>query len=282
MSNAWDINNIRKVAGLSNLNESKKKTLTEGPWYDKDDNDDEDRDAKIASGDKRQKKFETRNKKEISAAEKTALAKDKDKGTQGSADTASDLKKNVDKATGSAESKKAQVKDDAKARVVGDSKESEKPKAAEIKKETEDAGRPAATGEAKRRGKAPNENSFNQQAKKYAKEHGRASFIKWAADTHGKGKNYASALFAKYNPKSSREVKESASEAWIISHPQLKSYTLCENSAMNQLQWIDANTDFNTMIFATEAEAKKTLKYIQEWKSWDGQIEHIEFEADAE
>jgi len=233
MTQAWDINNIRKIAGL--------KPLTEGPWYEKDD-DDEDRDAKVASSDKNQRKFEKKNKSELATANKEASAK-----------------KPAAKESKPDPEKKPEVKQEP---------------AEEVEKKE------VAAAEAKRRGKAPNENSFNQQAKKYAREHSRGSFIKWAADTHGKGKNYASALFAKYNPKSSREVKESAEQVWIITHPQLKSHTLSENVEMNQLQWIDANTDLNTMIFATEAEANKTLKYLREWKSWDGIVEQIEFDKE--
>lgn len=242
MSNAWDLSNIRKLAGLQ-INESKQ-TLTEGPWYEKDDDADEDRDARVASSDKRQAKFEKKNKSELTTANKQAEAK---------------------KAESKAEAKK-ESKPDAEKKP-----EEKKESAKEVEKKE------VAAAEAKRRGKAPNENSFNQQAKMHAKTHTRGTFIKWASETHGKGKNYASALFAKYNPKSSREVK---TEAWILVHPHMPTFTLAENVEMNQLQWVDSTSPLDSMVFATEAEAQKTLTYLNEWKNWSAVLEHIVFEQD--
>ena len=65
-NNDWNINNIRKIAGLP---------LMEASHSTEDD--DEDPDVKIAASDKRQAAFEKRNKNELTAAEKAAKAKDK-------------------------------------------------------------------------------------------------------------------------------------------------------------------------------------------------------------
>lgn len=60
-----DIKRLQELAGL----EAKSRTVTEA--YD----DDEDPDVKIANADKRQREFEKKNAKELSAAEKAAKAK---------------------------------------------------------------------------------------------------------------------------------------------------------------------------------------------------------------
>jgi hypothetical protein len=147
------------------------------------------------------------------------------------------------------------------------------PAKAEEKKEE-----PKAAEEAKKaRGRAANPESFNQHAKAKAKSMSRGEFIKWAADTHGKGKNYASSLFAKYNPKSSRQVAE-AKEVWILTHPHMPTFTLAENYEMKTQQWVDSTSPFNTTLHLSEAEAQKTAKYMSEWKGQSSVIEKITFE----
>lgn len=220
MSNKeWDINYVRKIAGLP-LIES----------YEGDD-DDEDPDVAIANSDKRQQSFERKNRKELKQAE--AATKKADQPTK--------------KADGPAAEKS------------GDEKAA------------------AAAAEAKRRGKAPDPNSFNQHAKANAKSMTRGEFIKWAAEKHGKGKNYASTLFAKYNPKSSRgaEVKN---ECWILTHPQLQGYTLAENYEMNQLVWVDSGSHLDTLLFTTEAKAEEMKQYLSEWRGQKSTVEHIVIE----
>lgn len=64
MSNEWNIEFIRKIAGVP-LMESRH------------DDDDEDPDVKVAMGDKRQAEFEKKNKRELTSAEKAATAKEK-------------------------------------------------------------------------------------------------------------------------------------------------------------------------------------------------------------
>lgn len=226
MSNAWDINNVRKLAGLP---------LVES--WDRDDMDDEDPDVKIAMGDKRQSEFEKKNKGELSAAQKAAAAKK------------------------TAAAKPVEKKPAPEAKK-------EEPKAEEKKEEV--------AAEAKRRGKAPNPESFNQHAKANARSMARGAFIKWAAEKHGKGKNYASSLFAKYNPKSSREV-QTANEVWVIAHPHLTGFMLAENRELNQMQWVDPSSSLDPICFVTEAEAKKVQKYMSEWKSQSVVVEHIMF-----
>jgi outer membrane biosynthesis protein TonB len=214
--------------------------LSEG-WSGDDDHDDEDPDAKIAGEDKRQKAFEKKNKKELKAAATATPPKKADKPAE---------KKEAPKA----EEKKP---------------DAEKP--AEKKEE------PKADAEKKARGRAANPDSFNQHAKANAKSMTRGAFIKWAAEKHGKGKNYASSLFAKYNPKSGRELKE-AKVGWILVHPHMPYFTLAENYEMKQMQWVDSSSEFNTVVHLSEAEAQKTAKYMSEWRGMAAVIEKITFE----
>lgn len=243
MSTKWSLESVRRVAGLQ-LNEA----------WDRED-DDEDPDVKIANSDKGQQAFEKKNKKELS-------------------DNAAMLKKRTADQKAASAAKKAEAKpevkkEEPKKEEKPAEKKAEEPKAEEKKEEK--------AAEAKRRGKAPNPESFNQHAKAKAKSMTRGAFIAWAASEHNKGKNYASSLFAKYNPKSSREV-QAANEMWILTHPYLKGYTLAENRELNQLQWVDSNSPFDTMCFVSEAEAKKIATYMSEWKSQQTIVEHIVFE----
>lgn len=209
--------------------------------WDRDD-DDEDPDAKIAGEDKRQKAFEKKNKGELKAADKSAPPAKKPEAKK-------DDKKPEEKkaAPAKAEEKPAEKKEEVKAE------------------------------EKKARGRQANPDSFNQHAKAKAKSMSRGEFIRWAADTHGKGKNYASSLFAKYNPKSSRQVAE-AKELWILTHPHMPTFTLAENYEMKQMQWVDSTSPFNTSVYLSEAEAQKMSKYMSEWKGQSSVIEKIVFE----
>jgi hypothetical protein len=201
------------------------------------DDDDEDPDAKIAGEDKRQKAFEKKNKGELKAADKAVPPK-------------------------KAEDKKPDAA----------------PAKAEEKKPEEKKEEPAKTEEAKKaRGRQANPESFNQHAKTNAKSMSRGAFITWAAEKHGKGKNYASTLFAKYNPKSSRQVAE-AKEVWILTHPHMPLFTLAENYEMKTQQWVDSTSPFNTTLHLSEAEAQRTAKYMSEWKGMSSVIEKIVFE----
>lgn len=204
--------------------------------------DDEDPDVRIANTDSKQREFENRNKKALDDGQK-ALA---------------------DKKRAQEEAKKAKPK-----------KEEEKE---EPKKETTSTV-DEKPEEAKKRGKAPNPESFNQHAKANAAKMSRGEFIKWAAETHGKGKNYASTLFAKYNPKSGRQV---ANESWIIVHPMMPSFLLAENREMSTYQWVDSTSPINPIIFETQAEAEKIQKHISEWRAQSSVLEKIVFEADVD
>ena len=267
----WDISRLRALAGVQPLTES----------YDDDDDDGmsaserelagkADRDLKkkgikvanvdpdkdIRSLARRRKAHDARYEEKVDKEEaEEKEAAEKEKATEPKAEP--EAKKEAPKAE---EKKEAAPKKEPEAKK-------EEPKAEEKKEE------PAA--EAKRRGKAPNPESFNQHAKANAKNMTRGQFLTWAAEKHGKGKAYASALFAKYNPKSSREVK--TNECYMLQHPSVPSFLLAENKMMNQYQWIDGASPMDPLVFETEAEAKKVAQYIYEWKNQTADIVKIDF-----
>lgn len=267
----WDISRLRALAGVQPLTES----------YDDDDDDGmsaserelagkADRDLKkkgikvanvdpdkdIRSLARRRKAHDARYEEKVDKEEaEEKEAAEKEKATEPKA-----------KPEAKKEAPKAEEKKEAAPKKEPEAKK-EEPKAEEKKEE------PAA--EAKRRGKAPNPESFNQHAKANAKNMTRGQFLTWAAEKHGKGKAYASALFAKYNPKSSREVK--TNECYMLQHPSVPSFLLAENKMMNQYQWIDGASPMDPLVFETEAEAKKVAQYIYEWKNQTADIVKIDF-----
>ena len=259
----WDISRIRTLAGMQPLTES----------YDDDDDDgmsaSERALLKKAEGDLKKKGVKVKDvdpDKDLHALAQRRKAKDKAK------EDAEDREEAESKAAAAAE-KKAEEKEAPKAE---DDKEAapkkEEPKAEEKKEAAPKKEEPAT--EAKRRGKAPNPESFNQHAKSNAKNMTRGEFLKWAAEKHGKGKAYASALFAKYNPKSGRAIK--TDECYVLQHPSVSSFLLAENKMMNQYQWIDSASPMDPLVFESEAEAKKVAEWIYEWKNQTAQIIKID------
>ena len=239
----WDISRIRTLAGMQPLTES----------YDDDDDGmsaSERALLKKAEGDLKKKGIKVKDAdpdKDLHALAQRRKAKEKAR------EDAEDREEAESKAAAAAE-KKAEEKEEPKA---------EEKKEAAPKKEEPKA-------EEKRRDRAPNPESFNQHAKANAKNMTRDEFLKWAAEKHGKGKAYASALFAKYNPKSGRAIK--TDECYVLQHPSVSSFLLAENKMMNQYQWIDSASPMDPLVFESEAEAKKVAEWIYEWKNQTAQI----------
>lgn len=239
MSNEWDINAIRKIAGLP---------LMEA--FGRDEDDDEDPDAKIASSDKRQAAFEKKNKNEMRRAE--LEAKNKEKVAAKKAEEAKAEKKEAPKpAEKKAEEKPAEKK--------------EEPKAAEKKEESNES------NEAKKRGRTPSDSSKMGQARAWLQSHPEASrseFMKHA-ESFNMSRHYANAFF--YSVKKKMKV----TECFILVHPTMPSFVLAENRELNQMQWVDPTSPLEPMIFEKKAEAEKIAKYMSEWKSQYADIQTI-------
>lgn len=262
----WDISRIRALAGVP-LNESYDDdddgmSAAERALADKADKDLKKKGVKVANVDPEK---DIRSLARRRKAHDAKYEEEKDK-EEAESKAAADAEK---KAKEKEEPKAEETKDAAPKKEPNAKKE--EPKAEEKKEEPK--------AEAKPRGKAPNPESFNQHAKANAKNMTRGEFLKWAAEKHGKGKAYASALFAKYNPKSSREVK--TNECYMLQHPSVPSFLLAENKMMNQYQWIDSASPMDPLVFETEAEAQKVAKYINEWQNQVSDIIKIDL-SDAQ
>lgn len=223
MSKSWDVNSLRKIAGLP---------LMEAWDRDDDYDDEEDRDVKIAASDRRQDAFEKKNKKEIDAAPPAKKAAP------------------------------AAAKKEEKAESEGSEAKSEEAK------------------EAKRRGAKPNENSKAQRAIAWIKKNPygtRGQFLAYARDNLEMGTAYGSAFFARHNPKSGRSAPPTV-EAWVLVHPSLPSHLLSENRQQNQMQWIDATSESDPIVFESKAEAERVAQYMTEWKNQKAIVQHIIFE----
>lgn len=229
MNNKWDMDYVRKIAGLP---------IVES--FD-DSDDDEDPDVKVAAKDKRQAAFEKKNKNELKRAEKEADNKEK-----------VDAKKKAEQAQA--------VKDEKTKKDVE--------KAEELKKEAEKAEEKKETPaeekkEAKRRGRAQDENSKRGQARAWLTANptaGRGEFLKHAA-TFNMASSDASAFFY------SHRNKMKVAECYILAHPTMPSFVLAENRELNQMQWIDPSSPLEPLVFKTLSEAERVAKYMSEWKS---------------
>lgn len=65
-------------------------------------------------------------------------------------------------------------------------------------------------------------------------------------------------------------LKKGVKEGFILIHPQMPSFVLAENMAMNQYQWVsmkDEKSSLEPMMFVTEADAKKVMLYVKEYKN---------------
>ena len=270
----WDIARLRQLAGQP-LNES----------YDDDDDDgmsaSERALASKADGDLKKKGIKVAKvdpDKDLHALAQRRKAKEAKK----EADADEEEKKAA--ATSKAE-KEAEEKNAPKAAESDDEddkKEEKKPapKADEKKDEPKaEEKKEEAAAEAKRRGKKPDANSKSQRALAWIKANpdaGGGAFAKWAIANIDMGKNYANTYFHGLKAKARAQLKASANECFMISHPTLSTYFLHENRAMNQMQWVDSDSDNAPMVFESKDAAEKVIKYMAEWKSQQGNLVRVD------
>lgn len=151
----------------------------------------------------------------------------------------------------------------------------EESKAAAEEKKAEKAGEAEGgekTAEAKRRGRAPNADSKAQRAVAHIRANPamrRGEFLRWAQENLGMGANYASAFFARHNPKASRQQHSQTNEVWMISHPLVSSFLLHENLELHKMEWVDASSDNDPMMFESEAAAQQMITHMRDWKKQD-------------
>lgn len=241
MSNIWNMERLRSLAGVQ-LKESATKTQLSEGWDDNDGyGDDEDPDVAIASKDSRQSAFEKRSRKQ--------------------------------RASDDAEATKQAA--NAKAKAIA-AKPSEPKPAKEAEPEAK-ADEKAADAP-KRRGRAPSDDSKSGQARNWLTGNPaakRGDFIKHAGEHFGMTKHHANTYFYAHKAKKSGSV----SEAFVLAHPMAKSLVLAENREMHTYQWIDPTSDLTPAIFFERAEAEKLAKYMAEWRSQAVVIETIDLTA---
>lgn len=238
MSN-WNIDKVRKIAGLEPLTESR-------AWGDEDDADDyEDPDAKIAASDPKQRAFERKASKDLKAA-----------------------REEMDKRTADQKAKAAEKKA-AEANVA--KKEEEKK---EEGKATETS---ASAEEKKRRGRAENPDGKQGLARKWMQENPNATrkeFIAHVTANHGMSAHHANTFF--YAHKKKMGSKSTTNEMFYIQHPHAASYVLAEDPEQRSFKWVDFTSHLEPIITETKEEAEKIAKYIKEWKGQETVVSSIE------
>lgn len=312
---SWDIDHLRKIAGLTESYESTSQVLTEA--WDDDDEDpdvarmereaskrkmkmpdvkvDAERDlSKIAGAKKSAAKEEADEAAEEREAAERAAAKKKEEADSPKADAHDEHEKKESPAKekaehgGSKPSPAAEKKESAASEKKEEDKAAEKPaEKAEDKKEE--------STEAKRRGKARSDTSKTGQLRTWIINHPgakRAEAWKHAVDTLGlKSEDNPggitpagfSTLYQKARSQQegyvSRNAKKDVKEAWILMHPLVHNHVLHENAAMNQYQWVhflDENQD--PMIFESKEAAQKVATYLADFKNQSAIIEHVVFD----
>lgn len=262
----WDMNDLRKIAGLQESYEAKQ-TLLER--YN-DDDDDEDPDVKHADDEAK--------KRHINLPDAGKIDPDKDMHDLAVAKKQAADKKKAEKAP-----KKDAVNFFANRVLASKHKEEDKKK--EEKKEPapkkepveKKEGEPAA--EKKKRGKAENPTSKSGQLRTFIQNHFakgeapetvRKAAWKWASETCDPPFTKAgfSTIYQGIKSKNAKKAAEGANECWIIRHPTVPSFILKENLAMNMYQWIsDSDVYDEPLVFETEQEAKKVASYLLSFKN---------------
>lgn len=275
----WDLEHLRKIAGLNESASSKSQTLNES--YD---DDDEDPDVKHADDELKKRKVKLPDAGKVDpdkdihdlAEKRKARAEKKKAEDKPKAGGVADLA-----------SKQLKAKEDAK---------KDEPKKAEPKKETEDKKEDKkesdTPAEKKKRGKAENPASKSGQLRAFIQKHFdsgqdpkavRKAAWKWASETCDPPFTAAgfSTIYQGIKAKNAKKAAESETknECWIIRHPSIPSFILKENTVMNMYQWIsDSDVYDDPMIFETEDEAKKVAAYLLQFKNQLSDIEHVDLD----
>ncbi|PPD54361.1 MAG: hypothetical protein CTY12_03455 [Methylotenera sp.] len=276
-----DLERLRQLAGIMEGTVSSSGILNES-W----DDDDEDPDVARAEREAKKRKIKLPDVKVDAEKDMTHVAGAKKSAEKEAADEAKEKKEAAERAAAKkkeeADSPKAEEDSKPTQKKESPTKEKaehadKKPAPAVEKKETPaEEKKEEAAAEAKRRGKAPNADSKRQRLHAYLKANPgvkRAVAIKWAQEHLEMGQAYASQQI--------QAVKSQiAKECWIIRHPSVPSFILHENGMMNMYQWMsDTDLNLEPMVFATESEAQKVAKYLEEYKNQLSTIEHVNLDV---
>jgi hypothetical protein len=280
MSNPWDLEHLRKIAGIPETTQSVR-ALHES-WDDGDD-DDEDEDVKHADDEAKKRKIKLpsagkvdpdKDLHDLAASKQKAKAKVEEDKPKPRAGGVADL---AARQSNTAEfEKKQQAK-----------KEAEKAAAAEKKKNVD----PDAPK--KKRGKAESETSKSGQLRAFIQRHIddgqdakqlRKAAWKWASEECEPPFTPAgfSTIFQSIKSKNAKKLAdnaEAANECWILRHPAIPSFILKEDTAMGMYQWISDNDVMGEpLVFESEAEALQVANYLKQFKNQNVDVEWVDLD----
>lgn len=247
---AWDMKNIRKIAGLPEpVITPLVEAVDEEPYGE-----DDDPDVKIANADKGQKKFERKLKKskKVDPDEHTFVH---GKGFVKKSEEEAAKKEVAAKKAAPAEKKEVVAKKD------------------DDKKD--------APAEAKKRGKSEDPNGKSGKAREWLgsnADHNRKSFMAHATTNLGMSAHHANTFYYAHKKKTAGSATPAeVKEVWVIQHPHMESFMLAENRELNSMQWVDPYHALEPMIFDNEESASKIAKYMQEWRGQAARVTKISF-----
>lgn len=267
MSNAWNIENIRKIAG---------NPIVESV----DDGDDEDLSpAEKALADKAESELKKTGikvknvdpDKDMSSLAKKVGKKERNQernqeATEKGEAVAADIEAKKEKADAPTANPKTAQKLERKAAAA----EAVAAKEKAAPKDEEKA-------EAAKKGRKPDEGSKIGKARAWLKANPgakRSEFLKYAADQLSMGANYASGKLT--------QLRRGLNEFFMLRHPSLSGVYLAENREMSSYQWADAYSILEPLVFTTEAEANEAAEFLVDWKSLYTVVEHYIAEAGEE
>lgn len=257
MSNAWNIENLRKIAG---------NPIVES--YEEDDDDMSPAEKALADkadSDLKKQGVKVKNvdpDKDMSKLSRK-VGKKEEKAERNQEDA-----EDAEKASASVEAKKEKA--EAPAANPKTAKKLERKAAAaeaESKKEKEE-------GTAKK-GRKADDSSKIGQARTWLKNNPgakRSEFLAYT-DTIGLSRAYASGKLT--------QLRRGLTEFYMLRHPLLSSVYLAENYEFGSYQWADMQSPLEPLVFTTETSARELATHMANWKGLDTVIEHfIAEEAD--
>lgn len=264
----WDLNNLRKIAGLQESFELKQ-ALHES--FDDDDGE-EDEDVKHADDEAKRRHIK--------------LPK-----VEGKVDPDKDLhdlavaKKHASEVKHSKSAPTGDVAQLAAQQLKSREEKKPEPKPPVEKKAPVEKKEGETEAEKKKRGKAPNPNSKSGQLRAFIERHMaanedpktvRKAAWTWASTVCDPPFTPAGFSTIYQGIKSKNAKKSETNECWILRHPTIPSFILKENTAMNMYQWIsDSDVMDEPLVFETKEEATKVAKYLISFKNQLSDIERV-------
>jgi hypothetical protein len=260
MSNAWNIENLRKIAGNPLVesfdDEDDDLSPAEKALADKADSDLKKTGVKVKHVDP-DKDMSKLAKKVGGKEEKTE--RNQEAAEKGEA-SAADVEAKKEKAAAPSSNPKTAKKLERKAAAAE----------AEAKKE------PKGEEETAKKGRKTDDASKIGQARTWLKNNAgakRSEFLTYT-DSIGMSRHHASGKLT--------QLRRGLNEFYMLRHPMLSSVYLAENYELGSYQWADAYSPLDPLVFETETDAREAAAFMSDWKSLQTVIEHFVAEAEDE